>query len=168
MKGIFNGYSFEDEVAEKIRWIGNGVLLKNVFLYSYNLRKYTEIDMIYVTPYKLYCIECKSFRTKLVGNMGDAMWTGKSGRYFTKIYNPYFQNTEHIRCIKRRLRELNCYTNAIENVIVTRDSCIVESDYKNILPLKRLVSKIRRESIQHNETILDVNKVKMSLLKIDE
>lgn len=168
MKGIFSGYSFEDEVAEKLRWIGNGVLLKNVFLYSYNLRRYTEIDMIYVTPYKLYCIECKSFRTSITGDMGDVVWTGKSGRYITRVYNPYFQNLEHIRCIKRSLREFDCYTNNIENIIVVRDSCKISSNYSNVFPLKRFVSKVRREMVQHRETTLDVNRVKMSLLNLQE
>ncbi len=168
MKGIFTGGSFEDEVASRLQWLGEGELVKNVFIYSYNLGKYTEIDAIYVTPYKIYCIESKSFRTSLTGNINDSTWIGKSGKYIKRIYNPYFQNIEHVRCIKRRLREFGLYTNRIESIIVLRDSCEIVSDYENAIPLRRLVSKIKRECMKSKEQILDVNQIKLSLLKLEE
>lgn len=140
-----SGFTFENEVRKAL--LSDGTVLKNIFVESERLERYTEVDVILVTNYKIYCIECKAFRTLLEGKMGDTLWVGKTGKYFTRIFNPYLQNTEHVRCVKRHLRYNGYHMDTIDNYVVVRNGCKIDTDFRNTVTLGELVSIIRRENI---------------------
>src|SRR5690554_4374070 len=101
---LIKGTVFELNVSRKLSELSRCMFLSNFKVYSHYLGKYTEIDRLLFTPWDIYCIEAKSFNTSLEGKFNDNSWIGRSGRRSTTIYNPVFQNFEHIRSLNSALR----------------------------------------------------------------
>lgn len=142
-------------------------ICQNVRLYSNTLKRSTQIDILVVTPIRIYCIEAKRFRTCLRGSVNDVMWTGNSGTYYTKIFNPVLQNTEHIRCLKREMRRLGCVTPKIENIVCVPNGCEVNTDVSNVITLGTLISVMENDLIR-NPSKVQVNKIAEILKRINE
>lgn len=140
-----SGFTFENEVRKAI--LDSGTVLKNIFVESRRLERHTEVDIILITDYKIYCIECKAFRTLIEGKMGETLWIGKTGKYFTRIFNPYLQNTEHVRCVKRHLRYNGYHLDTVDSYVVVRNDCKINTDYRNVVTIGQLASILKRENV---------------------
>jgi hypothetical protein len=131
LKGLLKGTSFEMELGKYIK--GDSFrLFSNVSIYSYKLRKYTEIDNLVITPWRLYSVESKSFSSYLKGEIGDYQWLGITGRTTTPVYNPVMQNFEHIRSLNSSyFRKYNEFLD-VENYVVIPDTCKGISNYSKL------------------------------------
>lgn len=115
--------------------------------YSPRLKRLTEIDILLITSFGVYCIEAKSTRTLLKGNISDDMWEGHSGRYWTKMYNPYRQNLMHVRSLRHGFRTLGMEPPPILGLVVVPNKCIVESDARAIITIGSLLNKLENDSV---------------------
>lgn len=154
-KGISNGYLFEYSVFDTLKQFLKVPVrfIRNLKVYSIKLGKFTDIDLLVITPYRVYCVEIKGFKSELVGSINDKYWIGKSGKYETEIFSPVIQNFEHVRSLNSNFRLINCEPLEIEPVICVCNKCYVKSDYKNIYTLTGLCLKIEHDSTKYKERI---------------
>lgn len=133
-------------------------LLRNINLYSERLEKYIEIDILLITTNGIYCIESKFVSTSIVGDMKDRMWFVYNAYGTNRVYNPYIQNTEHLRCLKQYLRKGGYYTNEIHNVIVVPDKADLETDCALVKRAKDWLFDIAKDLHVKNNKV-DVERV---------
>lgn len=131
-------------------------------VYSARLKRDTEIDILLVAQFGIYCIEAKRYRTSIEGRMNDNVWIGSSGRYKTRFYNPVLQNCEHIRSLKRLLRQVGVNPPQIYNLICVPNECEIKSDARDIYSIGSLYSVIGNDSVMRSKHI-NVNVVKKLL-----
>lgn len=170
MQDIFykiKGSNFESQIERELYYMldGYGKVYQSVHLYSHTLKRVTEIDLLVVTPKKIYCLEAKSFRSSLEGAMHMEMWNGKSNRYLTKIYNPYFQNVAHIRALKKAFYNEGILLPTIENFIVVPNSCRKRTDYRHTYKISELMTIVARDRYS-GEEVLDVELFDKTLKKV--
>lgn len=154
------GERFEEFIVDTIHseLDSKHYICQNLTLYSHLLERDTQIDIVIVTSSRVYCIEAKRFRTTLKGSINDRMWTGNSGRYYTKLYNPVLQNAEHIRCLKREIRRLGFPAPRIENIVCVPNECEILADIPNVLTLGTLIS-VMENDIKKNPNKVQVDKL---------
>lgn len=146
MLGKVKGASFETEITVKLSVVKDSVCIPHVKVYSHFLGTETEVDNILLTPWKFYCVEAKSFTTSLEGNLGDYEWIGNSWGKRTVIYNPVSQNFEHIRSLNSYLKRVLGKFFRFENIIVVPDSCLIKSNYPNVMTISDFMSRIVMDS----------------------
>lgn len=158
------GNAFESEIQQELSYVldGYGKIYQGVYLYSHSLGTFTEIDLLIVTPKKIYSLEAKSFRNVLEGSMHMTMWIGKTSKYVTKIYNPYFQNITHIRALRKAFYDLGVRLPIIENYVIVPNTCRIRSDYDKIFKISQLVSRISEDKYIGKD-IIDVEKFDKAL-----
>lgn len=158
------GNAFESEIQQELSYVldGYGKIYQGVYLYSHSLGTFTEIDLLIVTPKKLYSLEAKSFRNVLEGSMHMTMWIGKTSKYVTKIYNPYFQNITHIRALRKTFYDLGVRLPIVENYVIVPNTCRIRSDYDKIFKISQLVSRISEDKYIGKD-IIDVAKFDKAL-----
>lgn len=154
-KGVTSGYLFEYNVFDTLKQFLKMPVrfIRNLKVYSIKLGKFTDIDLLIITQHKVYCIECKGFKTSLTGSMNDRYWIGKTGKFETEIFSPVMQNFEHVRSLNSNLRLINCEPLDIEPIICVQDRCHVKSDYDSIYSLMGLCLKIEQDSLKYDKTI---------------
>lgn len=133
-------------------------LLRNINLYSERLKKYIEIDILLITTNGIYCIESKFVSSSIVGDMKDRMWFVYNAYGSNRIYNPYIQNTEHLRCLKQYLRKGGYSTNNIQNVIVVPDKAEINTDCSLVRRSKDWLFSIAKDLVV-KENKIDVDRV---------
>lgn len=158
LRGASSGYIQEEIVNYTLSLLDNSKHLSNLDFYSFKLRKITEIDMVLITPTHIYCIEVKSYKTKIVGNFCDKMWSGFTGTYLTMFYNPMFQNLEHLRTLKNNLRRNGHPVYDITPYMIVPNSCDVRSDCENIVTLSEFM-RIAKDNAISCEKRFDVDSV---------
>lgn len=80
----------------------------------------TEIDIVVITTYGIYVLECKNYGGWIFGNQKQEFWTvtyrnGEKNRF----YNPVKQNRTHIQCL---MYYLNQYKGLYSGVVFS-DRC---------------------------------------------
>lgn len=158
------GAAFEVEISNKLAHLKGCTCLSNVRVYSAFLGKMTEIDRLLITPWGLYCIEAKSFNTEISGRFEDTDWSGWSGKYETWIYNPVFQNFEHIRSLNNNLRKMRKKVVKLDNVVIVPDSCKISSDTNLVMNLSAFMDKLLLDSC--NKDKINLPEVIDSLLAL--
>lgn len=130
MSFLKKGTAFEVQISTTLEnLLGRGCYtLPNMWIYSDTLGRKTEIDRLLLTPWGAYCIEAKSFNSRLQGDLGDKQWMGWSGKYEKAIFNPIVQNLEHVRSLRNNIRRTGGLLFPVKNVIVVPDGCQVESN----------------------------------------
>lgn len=149
------GNKFESMIASNLSMFqpDNSYILRNINLYSNRLNKYIEIDILFITPGGIYCIESKYVSTKLVGDTKDIMWDVYNRFGKNVVYNPFMQNLEHIRCLKQYLRVGGYSTNKIYNVIMVPDKAVIESDCDLVKNAKDWLFEIAENLYEQTEEI---------------
>ena len=149
INGTLAGCWFESRIFSSLMFDKSDEIriLRNKRVFSYKLNRVTEIDLLVITPYGLYSIEAKAFKTLLQGNIGDTLWIGKTGKYKTRLYSPFIQNNEHIRSLKNMMRRNGVKPPPISNIICVPNTCKVVCNYSNVMNLNSLVYKIDMDSI---------------------
>jgi hypothetical protein len=151
------GALFEIEVSSRLKSLPKCVVIPNFKMYSFYLKKVTEIDRLLVTPWAAYAIEAKSFTAVLDGNISDQFWYGRSHATPSKIFSPVLQNFEHIRSLNANFRWHSLPFLKFENVIVVPDSCRIKSNYKNAFNLSRFLDQVTSDSCApHNYPVKDL------------
>lgn len=163
------GNAFESEIQNELSYVldNYGKIYQGVYLYSHSLGTFTEIDLLIVTPKKIYSLEAKSYRNVLEGAMHMKMWKGKTSKYMTMIYNPYFQNITHIRALRKTFYDFGVRLPIIENYVVVPNSCQIRSDYDKIFKISQLVRKITEDKYIGRD-IIDVKKFDKALKLIQK
>lgn len=149
------GASFEDFVTEKLytKLQSEFYIIQSLPLYSCGLHKVTEVDILLVTRFGIFCLECKNVRTSIKGNYEDKMWTTNSGRYYNKMFNPSMQNRMHIRALKRLLRS---YTDNIPNVynfVVIPNHCKYVGNCPEVKTVGCLFAELQHLSVIKEKTV---------------
>lgn len=147
ISGIVKGTTFEVELAINLHSLDDVRVIPNLGVFSPYLGRDTEIDLLVLSPWGIYCLEAKSFNTGLMGSLEDDFWAGVTGRKVTRIYNPVMQNFEHIRCLKRRVKEVTGKFIDVDNYVVVPDSCKISTDVRHmVLNLTELMDKLVSDS----------------------
>lgn len=114
------GKAWEEELSKIIiQEIGeNCRILNNLYIPKEN-GSTTEIDIVIIDHTGLYCIECKDYSGWIFGKKTDTYWTTtyRNGEKH-KLYNPYFQNENHIKYLKTIIPNKK-----INNIVVFSDNC---------------------------------------------
>lgn len=169
---FLKGEQFELAIITRLLQVFTEPIKISVSLRTYSpyLNRKTEIDILLITSFGVYCIEAKSPRNLLKGNIADDMWECQSGRYWNKMYNPYRQNLMHVRALRHSFRTLGMEPPPILGVICIPNRCIVESDAKNIYTIGSLINKMENDSVilEHKWNVKLVKKYCDKLAKINE
>lgn len=157
-KMVFSGMFHEKKVATEICNVIDCKVFFNFEVYSRELHRGTEIDLLVVTPYKIYCIECKNYNGYIAGNKFDEYWTFTSSGRRGRTQNPFLLNRKHIRLLngcfyKRNLKPLN-----VENFIVVPDICKIHVEGCNVVHLSSLISLLDLDR-KTSQNVYNVNSV---------
>ena len=170
LNNLMRGYSFESSVYRNLKYLLGDEMkfIRNMKIYSYKLKRFTEIDLVVIAPYGIYCIEAKAFRTSLSGNIGDNMWLGKTGMKATRVYNTFIQNNEHIRSLRNGLRNIGVFKPPMfNNIICVPDTCRASSDFRDIYTMSQLIYKLKRDGI-YEDRIYDIDYIYDLLKEVEE
>ena len=77
-------------------------IIRNAYIPNKNTT--AEIDLILITEYGIYVIECKNYSGWIFGSQNGRNWTqtlNKKSKY--KFYNPILQNNTHIKALSSYL-----------------------------------------------------------------
>lgn len=75
-------------------------ILNDLMLPSNGNLSLTQIDHVVVSNYGIFCIETKSYRGWIFGNVNDEYWTQVIYRHKERFYNPMRQNYGHMKAIE--------------------------------------------------------------------
>jgi hypothetical protein len=113
-------------------------------LFSYKQKKMTQIDILALTGDNVFVMELKRFTTKIEGAYSERSWYGFSGERKYGIYNPIFQNGEHLRSLQAFFRSKGLRVSDFEwiSFVVVPDSCVIKADRKYVVSEGRAFNAI--------------------------
>lgn len=141
------GTVFEIEMSMRFENDPDIICLPNIKIWSRFLKRHTEIDRLIVTNWGIYCVEQKSYRDHLIGELGDENWIGITGRTTTKIYNPIMQNFEHIRSMQNEIYKIGHYYIPMENNVVVPDTCKIKSSSPLVYNMSNFINSVYSDSV---------------------
>lgn len=165
-KAFSAGFLQEEMVRLSISSLPNIRIISNKRLYSFKLKKQTEIDMIVITPNRLYCLEVKSYNNIMKGDFNDRIWIAGTGKIRDRLYNPVFQNAEHIRTLRNNLRRKNYPVLEFLNLVVVPNTCEIISDCPSVIKIGELVYLLEKDT-KVNNLGLDIDKIYDILLNLE-
>lgn len=119
-KGLLGEY----QIYKKLRYLekAGAKFLFNIYLPKEDGT--TEIDVLLITPYGIFCIESKNIGGWIFGNENQKKWTqvlprGRGRSQKTQFMNPIIQNKGHIKELKNILGD----DYNIRSVIVFSERC---------------------------------------------
>ncbi|WP_304427983.1 nuclease-related domain-containing protein [uncultured Clostridium sp.] len=145
--------------------ITNFRIIPSYKTYSYKLRKHADIDLLVIAECGLYAIEMKAYKSRVIGNYNEKMWKGITFKSCTMFFNPVFQNKEHIRSLNTVLRRNGENTFPIENLVCVPNSCVLNTDCKEVLNESALISKLVMD-IKYKDKIINVDKCLETLIRL--
>lgn len=154
----YNGAQFETEIAILLRrYFPDAIIMHDIWVFSYELDKYTQIDLLMITDTGLYFIEAKNWKDWVCGNYNDKLWKGK-GRSMNvmSVFNIVHQNMIHIRALRNAIRHVDRWNKPEyriteengnialgHNIIVFPDSTNLMTDAKEVINIGNLVSRVQ-------------------------
>lgn len=154
------GTEFENFIKNRIESLNSEIkVFQNVKIFSCKLNKSTEIDLLVITPWRVYCIEAKRVRSRLIGEYTNKVWTTVSGRYQKKIYNPIVQNLLHVRALKRELLLRKIYLKNIEPLWCIPDKVKCDISYFKTVSQLLLVISEDSYNMEHRINVSKLSKV---------
>lgn len=148
-KMVSSGKGFELVVASSIKSVFDYPILLNREFFDYRIGRGMECDLILVTPFKIYCIECKNYNGYIAGDRFDVDWRFASSGRKGKVQNPYLLNKRRIRLIRGLFYNKGYNPPTIENFIIVPDNCQIHSNYKNVLHKRDFLNLLRLDSVTH-------------------
>jgi len=99
------GQSGENFVSEELHQLDITYYrtLDDLMLPSNGNSSFTQIDHVVVSNFGIFCIETKSYKGWVFGNVNQKYWTQVIYRFRNRFYNPLFQNFAHIKAIENLL-----------------------------------------------------------------
>lgn len=154
-------YKVEQGLAGNIKKDGNS-------FYVENLGSTTEIDILLVTPYKIYIIEVKAYKARQI-----TLTNEKIAGCAADSKSPVHQNEMHARHLYPKiftaLPEGQCYEYIVPIVVFTDETKIVDSrtsdqrDYVHVTILNQIRQLLEEHDKPHNGTLLDVPSIEIKL-----
>ena len=150
------GTQFEFSFAQRLEKIPDLLVVTGFDLYSFKLKKTTQIDVLCWKGTNIFCFELKRFHTRIVGGFSDRIWRGTSGRRTYNIYNPVYQNTEHVRCLQRLFvtKDLKVNDFVWTHAVVVPSSCVIDCDIKYVWSDEKAITKVFESNGFRNEALL--------------
>lgn len=155
-----SGMLFEQHVATDLllKFPGSRVL-HNLSLYSYWLTNWkghytkTQIDLIFITAFKVYIVEAKRWGLEIGGTRDDYTWVGKSNAgSFLRTENPVQQNLIHFRELRNLLRR-NGYTKLppMESIVCVPNGTHIKTECKEVMELSHVATKMQYDHMMFLE-----------------
>ena len=144
-KIVLSGKKHERYVALEIANLIPCRFILNYTVFSRELNRGTEIDIVVVTHSKIYCVECKNYNGYIAGNKFDEYWTFASSGKRGRTQNPYLLNRKHIRLLRGCFYNKGLKPLTVENVIVVPDRCKIHVENCNVMNVSSLLSLLTLE-----------------------
>lgn len=134
-KNLRVGVEFELSFSNKLASISDILVFMGFELFSFKMKKTTQIDILAITGKDIFVLELKRFSSRIEGGYSDRNWNGYSGERRYGVYNPIFQNGEHVRSLQCFFRSKGLDVCCFEwhNLIVVPDSCVIKCDGKYVV-----------------------------------
>lgn len=85
-------------VANSLRNERGTYLVRNIYLPYNDIT--TEIDMVWLTPKGIFCIECKNYNGEIDVDLYSNFWTVRYNSLHTeRLFSPIKQNIRHTSCL---------------------------------------------------------------------
>lgn len=135
----------------------NNVVLKNAEITS-------QIDHIIISNFGIFVIETKNYKGWIIGNENSEFWTQIIYKYRQKFYNPIFQNSGHVRALKKCLIEFPDIEYISIIVFSAKAEIKVETkkDVINTLQLLQTIKKYSKVNLSENDKQKILQKIKSS------
>lgn len=138
----FNGNFFELLISQELKQkFPNSTIILNKEIFSYYLRKTTQIDLIFVHPKLVAAIEAKNWKSWVQGGYNDHYWKGVSSNpNVMTVHSPLEQNFVHIRALRNAIRRLGIEPPNFINLVCFPDGTEIYSDCREVVNLSTLLS----------------------------
>ncbi|MBN1162178.1 NERD domain-containing protein, partial [Patescibacteria group bacterium] len=117
-------------------------IVKDIMIESKGHTKYTQIDIIAISIYGVFCIEVKTFKGWIFGNYNSETWMQVIYRYKHRFYNPFRQNYAHIKAVEALLEGNNIKTKIMSFIVFPNASKIQVSGTNLVGNAEQIVDKI--------------------------
>jgi len=163
---IFNPGEYKDAGAIGERHIyrelkgcfPKGRIFQNVYIKKKD-GKYTEIDLVAVSPKGVFVFESKNYSGWIFGNENDSNWTQTLNRRTkTPFFNPIIQNRVHLNSIQYTFPQLP--VDRIFSIIVFSNKCTlkdvtVSSQNVHVIQRRDLIKTVKRIMFNHGDVMSD-------------
>lgn len=114
----------------------------------------TQIDHVVISVYGIFVIETKSYKGWIYGNINQDNWTQNIWGNKYPLYNPLFQNRNHIKFLTANFSEIKKYQTQLYSIVVFLRASKVQltGDCDNVLSLHELVPYIK----SHKSVIMTI------------
>lgn len=119
------------------------IVFRNLVLYSGHNTKYTEIDMVIVSPYGIFCVEFKNHAGVIIGDKKRKYWMQYKYKSSSRFYNPLHQNYKHIKALEITLH--NNLKAPVHSAVVFLNTDKVRVDHEDVfIGLRSLETSLKR------------------------
>jgi hypothetical protein len=160
---LIHSYSYKTE-----RELAGNIKREGSSLYVENTGSFTEIDILLITPYKIYPIEVKAYKAKQITLTNDKI-VGCSA----DSKSPVHQNEMHMRHLYPKiftsLPDGQCYEYIVPIVVFADETLVVDSrsadqrEYMKVTILNQFRQLLEAYDKPHNNTLLDVKSLEIKL-----
>lgn len=163
IKKVAMGFMFEERLAYLLNTIPGTRTIPGFRMYSPVLGKMTEIDVLWLTPKGLFCLECKRYSKHIIGNLDDLLWSCTSGGGWFRKFNFAIQNEHHIRVLRRYLRRNRLPIYNFVSIIVVPDTTFITTDCNNVFNISDFLASYSTLL----DLNLDVNEIYNNIINMD-
>ena len=79
-------------------------ILNDLLLPSRGNLNTTQIDHVVVSNYGIFCVETKTYKGWIFGDVNQEYWTQVIYRHKDRFYNPLRQNYAHVKAVEELIR----------------------------------------------------------------
>lgn len=163
-KMVASGKRFELIVASSLKSIVDYPILLNREFFDKRIGRGMECDLILVTPFKIYCVECKNYNGYIAGNLYDNEWRFASSGRKSRVQNPYLLNKRRARLIRGLFYKDDYNPPKVENIIVMPDCCHIHVDYKHIFNITDFLNLVKLDCVT-NKSVYRVDQISKFLIE---
>ena len=141
---LIQGTSFEVSVIQLLgKKFPEARFLHNLQVYSYDLQKMTQVDVVMIHPCGIIAIETKDWREFVRGGYSLDKWIGKGrSRNTLEVFSPVYQNWIHCRALWSSALRSAILLPYIHNVVCVPDSTRIESECEEVCLYSYLTHKV--------------------------
>lgn len=133
-------------------------VLQNLELYSHQLGKDTQVDIVLVHQKGIFVIEAKNWSSWIRGSYNDFRWTGKSRKKdLLRVFSPVNQNAIHIRALRNGMRVKGIAVPVFHNIVCFPDGTALYTNCEEVCNFSYL-SYLIDGKIEQSTLNIDVNR----------
>lgn len=132
-KMVLSGDSFEALVGNILLKEFECCVKYNLEFFSPRINKGLECDVLAITPYKIYIVECKNYNYSICGKRLSPYWSFISSHKNGFVQNPILLNNRRIRTLKGHLRNEGFKDVDIVNYVCVPTSCNIMNDNDGVV-----------------------------------